>query len=73
MRRNAIVVFVVAAAALLSINVAVGGGADHAILSGNHPVAAETLRSLGNADLNQPLTMEIRFAVRSSDELDRLL
>lgn len=34
---------------------------------------AEALSSLGNADLNQALTMEVRFALRNQAELDQLL
>jgi len=52
---------------------AVGASADHAILAGNHPDEAETSVSLGNADLSQPLTMEIHFALRNRAELDQLL
>jgi kumamolisin len=73
MRRNAIIIVVVAAAALVSLTFAVGWSADHVILTGNHPDEAETDASLGNADLNQSLAMEIHFAIRSSTELDQLL
>jgi pseudomonalisin len=52
---------------------AFAASADHTILAGNHPDEAETLPSLGNADLGQPLAMEIHFAIRNSAELDQLL
>ncbi len=42
-------------------------------LSGNHPIAAEAFTSLGDAAENTSLDMQIRFALRNRDELDRLL
>ncbi len=42
-------------------------------LLGNHPKDAETAHPLGNADANQPLTMQIRFALRNRAVLERLL
>jgi len=72
MRRNAIAVLV-AALAMVSIILATGHGADTATLAGNHPREAETLVSIGNAEPSQPLSMEIRFAIRNEAELNRLL
>jgi kumamolisin len=72
MRKNAIAVLV-AALAMLSITLATGHGADTAIIAGNHPREAETMASMGDADPSQPLSMEIRFAVRNEAELNQLL
>ena len=44
-----------------------------ATLAGNHPAQAETLPSAGDADADQSLTMEIRFAVHNRAALDQLL
>ena len=44
-----------------------------AVLKGNHPREAETLPSVGDADPNQRLPMEIRFAARNQAEIDQLL
>jgi len=71
MRRKAVVVLL-AALALVSIKMGTGHGEDTAILTGNHPREAETA-SMGNADPNQPLSMEIHFAVRNEAELNQLL
>ena len=40
---------------------------------GNHPVEAETYRALGELEANVPLAMEIRFALRNSKVLDKLI
>jgi len=71
MRRKAVVVLL-AALSLVSIKMGTGHGEDTAILTGNHPREAETA-SMGNADPNQPLSMEIHFAVRNEAELNQLL
>jgi subtilase family serine protease len=42
-------------------------------LVGNHPLQAETEAITANADPGQPLTMEVRFAIRNRAELDKLL
>jgi pseudomonalisin len=73
MRINPILIVLAAAMALVSINLADGRGADQLFLAGNHPEGAKTLPSVGNADLNQPLAMEVHFALRNSVELDSLL
>jgi len=44
-----------------------------ALLADNHPAQALSQPSLGNADANLPLTMEIRFELRNSAQLDQLL
>jgi hypothetical protein len=64
---------VVAAVILVAGGMGVGYGADGAILSGNHPMQTATLVSRGNADVNQPLAMTVRFALRNTDELTALL
>jgi pseudomonalisin len=59
--------------ALLGLETSAGQGADRILLAGNHPIAAESLVSQGNADANLPLTMTIRFALRNAAELATLL
>ncbi len=71
-RRNAIFVMV-ATLALLSLNFRTTRGADTVILKGNHPPDAAKLASVGDADPNLRLSMEIRFAVRNQAELNQLL
>lgn len=44
-----------------------------AILAGNHPAAVETHTAVGNADSAQPLTMDIRFNLRNTAELQALI
>ncbi|HVN28583.1 MAG TPA: protease pro-enzyme activation domain-containing protein, partial [Candidatus Binataceae bacterium] len=46
---------------------------DGVALTGNHPAQAETFSSMGNAPLDAPLHMQVRFAIRNQAELDRLL
>ncbi len=46
---------------------------DRLRLSGNHPLQAEVFAPLGNAALDAPLEMQIRFAVRHQAALDQLL
>jgi subtilase family serine protease len=72
MRTNAIIVML-AALALVGITRASVNGAETVILAGNHPHEAETMVSMGDADPSQPLSMEVRFAVRNEAELNRLL
>jgi subtilase family serine protease len=50
-----------------------GTADDSAVLSGNHPLEAESMRQLGEADANSRLTMQIRFAVRNKYALKKLL
>ena len=50
-----------------------GAADDSAILSGNHPLEAESMRQLGEADANSRLTLQIRFAVRNQHALKKLL
>ncbi len=67
---------IVALAALLvvlSLNARSARGAGTVALKGNHPPEAAKLASVGDADPNLPLSMEIRFAVRNQAELDQLL
>ena len=71
--RRSVIVILAAAVALLILNPRRARSADAMILKGNHPNDAATLASVGDADPNQPLSMEIRFAVRNQAELDRLL
>jgi len=71
-RRNAILVLI-ATLALLELNVRSAHSADTVTLKGNHPPDVATLTSVGDADPNQRLSMEIRFAVRNQAELDQLL
>jgi subtilase family serine protease len=74
MKRARLLGRVVAAFALLVLSrVSIGYGADGIILSGNHPAAAASLVSTGDADPSQPLTMEIRFALHNIGELQTLL
>lgn len=72
MKRSTLRWTLVAAVSVI-INVSAGRYARAAILSGSHPAAAETPTALGDADPAQPLTMEIRFALRNTAELERLL
>jgi pseudomonalisin len=72
MGRNAIVVLI-AVLALVRLNLTNARGGDTVLLKGNHPPEAVTLRSIGDADPNAHLSMEIRFAVRNQAELDQLL
>lgn len=72
MRRIASVVLI-ATLAVLSLTLMSARSADTAILVGNHPREAETLPSIGNAEPNQLLSMEIRFANRDEAELNQLL
>jgi pseudomonalisin len=58
---------------LITAGVSIGSGADGIILAGNHPAASASLVATGNAEPGQPLTMEIRFALRNTAELERLL
>src|SRR5262249_13686575 len=46
---------------------------DGEALSGNHPAEALTIPSTGEAELDLPLTMEVRFAPRNRPALDKLL
>ncbi len=50
-----------------------GNADDDAVLTGNHPAAAETFRQLGEADPALRLPMEIRFALRNKKGLETLL
>ncbi len=43
------------------------------MLVGNHPAEALSRPSIGNANPNQPLDLEIHFALRNSGELEQLL
>jgi subtilase family serine protease len=76
MRKNALAV-IFAALALMSLAASVATSramtAETVALTGNHPPAAATLASVGNADADQTLSMEIHFAVRNEAELNRLL
>ncbi len=72
MRRIAIAALI-ATLALLSLNLRSTPAMDTVILKGNHPREAATLASVGAADPNQQLSMEISLAVRNKAELDRLL
>jgi subtilase family serine protease len=47
--------------------------ADGSPLVGNHPGEAVTYRALGDLEANTPLAMEIRFALRNTKALDKLL
>lgn len=71
MRTNAVTVMA-STFAVLAVSAAVAQCAV-AVLKGNHPPEAETLPSLGDADPNQLLPMQIRFAVRKQAELNQLL
>jgi len=71
-RRNSILVLI-AALALLSVSIRSAHSADTVTLKGNHPPDASQLASVGDADPNMRLSMEIRFAVRNEAELDQLL
>src|SRR6202035_533312 len=42
-------------------------------IAGNHPLDAELLTSVGNADPKLPLSMQIRFAVRNPAALEELI
>src|SRR5271167_104899 len=55
-----------AAVILIAGGMGVGYCADGATLIGNHPVQTATLVSRGNADVNQPLAMTVRFALRNT-------
>jgi subtilase family serine protease len=72
MRRIAIAALI-ATLALLSLNLRSTPAMDTVILKGNHPREAATLASVGAADPNQQLSMEISLAVRNKAELDQLL
>ncbi len=58
---------------VLSANVAAGFARDTVTLAGNHPLAAEHVRSAPDADPARSLTMEISFALNHRVELDQLL
>jgi subtilase family serine protease len=70
MMRQAIAVL---AGGLVMATIASARGADTFVIAGNHPHEATTSASIGNADPNQSLSMELHFAVRNQAELDRLL
>ena len=76
LRRNP-TAFFLAAIVLLSMAPGSARSADidsaKVILKDNHPPDAAKLVSVGNADPNERLSMEIRFAVRNKAELDSLL
>jgi subtilase family serine protease len=68
------VLVALAATVIFSGLIAVNARADQsARLVGNHPLQAETEPITANADPAQPLTMEVRFAIRNRAELDKLL
>ncbi len=46
---------------------------DGAMLTGNHPVEAESFRQLGEASPNTLLEMQVRFALRDKRGLEKLL
>src|SRR5271163_4472255 len=71
-RKNALIVPLLVLALVVSTG-AIGRAAGASVLADNHPAQALTQPSLGNADPNQPLTMEIRFELRNTAELDQLL
>lgn len=73
MKRTMLLPALVAAALLVSMNPGAVRGANAAILAGNHPTAVETQAAIGNADLNQPLTMDVRFNLRNTAELQQLI
>jgi subtilase family serine protease len=72
-KRRIAIAALVATVALLSLSVRSARAMDTVILKGNHPREATTLASVGDADPNQQLSMEISFAVRHRAELDQLL
>jgi subtilase family serine protease len=71
MRVKAIALIV--ALATLSFNAGLARAGDTVMLKGNHPTEAATLTPAGDADPNQRLSMEIRFATRNQAQLDELL
>ena len=50
-----------------------GYAEDRIRIAGNHPDQAEAFTALGNAALDAPLEMQIRFALRNQADLDQLL
>jgi len=46
---------------------------DGAMLTGNHPVEAESFRQLGEASPNTRLEMQIRFSLHNRQRLGKLL
>jgi len=65
-----------AASAIFSVALffsGISGADDEAMLTGNHPVEAESFRQLGEASPNTSLEMQIRFALRNKRGLEKLL
>jgi subtilase family serine protease len=61
------------ACALLTATSATGWGADTNVLVDNHPAEALAQPSLGNADPNQPLILELSLELRNTAQLAQLL
>src|ERR1700722_14468732 len=61
-----------ALAAIIFVSSA-GRADDAAMLTGNHPLEAESFNQIGEADSGLPLKMEIRFALRNRKALEKLV
>jgi len=71
--KRPMLLWMLAATAAFCSTIVAANHADAAILAGNHPAAVETYSAIANAELTQPLAMDVRFNLRNAADLSKLI